>query len=137
MNASIGLCVDPAKVHEVWPHVAADIRNAMDRGGMGSFDDVERDVLNANGLLWIAWNAPQIEAAAVTKIDTSNGKACEIVACGGRHSEHWLHILQQIEEFASNEGCDVVRILGRKGWQRVLKDYRVKKVVLEKKIWKH
>ena len=37
----------------------------------------------------------------------------------------WLHLLDGIEAFARAEGCDAMRIIGRKGWARVLKDYRV------------
>ena len=47
-------CVDPAQVAKIWPHVAHFIRRAMERGGMGRFDDVERDVLSANAYLWLA-----------------------------------------------------------------------------------
>ena len=37
-----------------------------------------------------------------------------------------------IEEFARAEGCSATRIMGRKGWARVLASYRTKRIVLEK-----
>ena len=46
----------------------------------------------------------------------------------------WLHLLDRHREFARAEGCDAMRIIGRKGWARVLKDYRAKRVILEKEL---
>ena len=44
----------------------------------------------------------------------------------------WLGLLGKIEEFARAEGCKSTRIMGRKGWARVLPSYQVKRIVLEK-----
>lgn len=105
----------------------------MERGDLGRFDDVERDVLNGSALLWLAWNEPKIEGAAVTQLSTTEkSKVCTIVACGGEGFRRWVHLIEQLEDYARNEGCDCTRILGRPGWQRVLKDYAAKKVILEK-----
>jgi hypothetical protein len=61
-------------------------------------------------------------------------KVCEIVACGGKEMRHWLHLIERIEQFARDEGCTATRIVGRKGWARVLKDYCARRVVLEKEL---
>jgi hypothetical protein len=44
----------------------------------------------------------------------------------------WIGLLERIEEFARAEGCEATRIIGRKGWARVLTSYRTKRIVLEK-----
>ena len=46
-------CVDPAQVASIWPRISHFIERAMERGGMGRFEDVERDVLSANAYLWL------------------------------------------------------------------------------------
>jgi hypothetical protein len=60
-------------------------------------------------------------------------KVCCVVACGGEGLD-WPLLIKPLEQFAKHEGCSAVRIMGREGWQRVLKDYRRRRVVLEKEI---
>ncbi len=136
MSASAkAICVDPKKVDLIWPEVSYWIKRAMERGDLGTFDRVEDDVLNGHALLWLALVWPDIEGVAVTQIGrTEKSKVCTIIACGGRHMSRWLSAIAPIEQYAREQGCDVVRILGRKGWLRALKDYRAPKVVLEKKL---
>lgn len=126
-------CVDPALVSQIWPHVSHLIRRAMERADLGLFTPVERDVLAGHALLWIATDGTHIEAAAVTQLErTETRKLCTIVACGGSAMRDWLHLIGQIEEFARAESCDATRIIGRKGWTRMLTEYRATRVILEK-----
>lgn len=102
----------------------------------------------------------RIDAAAVTELHrTEWRKVCVIVACGapsgclrGSRLSHpsswaavsraadsraadmrrWIGLIEKIEEFARAEGCSATRIMGRKGWARVLASYRTKRIVLEK-----
>lgn len=127
------VCVDPKEVYKIWPEVKSLIAAAMKRGGMGSFEDVEQTTLSGRGLLWIAWCRGRIEAAATTELQIVNDKLlCALTACGGRNRDEWLWMLTEIESFAKNEGCSAIRICGRRGWERVLQDYRVRRIVLEK-----
>ncbi len=97
----------------------------------------------------------RVQAAAVTELHrTEWRKVCVIVACGapsgclrasGRlrpfsrpaasraaDMRRWIGLIEKIEEFARAEGCSATRIMGRKGWARVLASYRTKRIVLEK-----
>src|ERR1700704_6306265 len=101
------ICIDPARVHEFWPHVSPLIAAAMTRGGITDLADVEGAVHAARALVWIAigpedkrvetpvfpaWccerpdgNGLAIKAAAVTQLSSVDGdRFCTIVACGGR-----------------------------------------------------
>ena len=129
------VCVPPDCVHLVWPRVAGLIEVAMRRGDLSSFAAVAAAVSAGRAQLWVACKNAEIAAAAVTELHrTEWRKVCCIVACGGRERERWLALLGPIEDFARAEGCDAMRIMGRKGWARVLPDYKVKRVVLEKEI---
>lgn len=129
------VCVDPAQVHIIWPEVSHWIKRAMQRGDLGRFDDVEDHVLNGRMLLWLVWDKPKILAAVVTQLATTEcTKACVIVACGGEKSGVWLHLISKIENYARAEGCAAVRIIGRSGWARVLPEFRVVHIVLEKRL---
>jgi hypothetical protein len=128
------ICVDPIRVPEFWPYVRPLIVRAMQRGG-GAFWPVESAVLQGRALLWLAWNGERIEAAAVTELQQSEWrKVCEIVACGGAVLARWIDLIDGIEQYARAEGATAVRIVGRDGWERVLRNYRRKRVVLEKEL---
>jgi hypothetical protein len=154
------LCVPPDLVGRIWPCVSGLIRAAMQRGDLSSFAAVEARVLSGNALLWLAiahhagveerpsprameeferpgdkGTRPEVSAAAVTELhQTEWRKVCVIVACGGADMSRWLDLIGPIEEFARAEKCSAVRIMGRKGWARVLPAYRSKRVVLEKEL---
>ena len=118
----------------IWTKVKGWIKAAMERGDLGKFDCVEHDVLSGQSLLWVSFSG-QIEMAAVTQVSlTEKSKVCTIIATGGQGLESCVSGIKQIEQYAKAEGCDAVRIFGRKGWQRVLKDYRAPKVLLEKRL---
>lgn len=103
------------------------IRAAIERTGLSDFADVEKQVLAGDQLLWLAIS-DHIEAAATTHL--SRG-VCTLVACSGHQMERWMPLLARIESYAKAEGCKM-RIYGRVGWQRVLKNYRVEHVILER-----
>ena len=100
---------------------------------MGRFDDLQNDILNGDALLWLVWSRPIIEAAVVTQIIlTERSRVCMIQACGGSMVLRRLDLLNRIEDYAMQQGCHCVRILGRRGWARVLPDYHETKIVLER-----
>ena len=130
---------------------------AMKRGDLGSFRPVEDNVLRGDALLWLAiareehqgvdarlrglcrerpdGDGKRIAAAAVTALhETEWRKVCVVVACGARPREGrgWLALLDGIENYARKAGCSAVRIMGRKGWARVLTSYRAKRIILER-----
>ncbi|UQD85544.1 hypothetical protein [Bradyrhizobium phage ppBeUSDA76-2] len=122
------MCVDPARVHEFWPFASGLIKTAIERTGLSAFEDIEKQVLAGEQLLWLAWSE-QIEAAATTHL--SRG-VCTLTACSGHQRERWLPLFATIEKYAKDEGCSTLRLYGRKGWERVLDGYRVEHVILEK-----
>ena len=76
-----------------------------------------------------------LKAAVVTEVAESiAGRILCIVACGGRDRAEWLPLLKLIEDYGGEKGCARVRIYGRKGWARVLRDYAVTRLILEKEL---
>ena len=128
------LCVDPARVAGIWPLVSSLIRAALENS-LTDFAIIEREVLDGRMLLWLACDGANIRAAAVTQLSQSNGKRfCTIVACGGRGFRRWKHLIAKLEQFARDEGCNSIVIIGRRGWQREYADYKLKRVTLEKEL---
>jgi hypothetical protein len=135
------ICIDPARVADFWPHVAPLIRAAMVRGRITDFTEVARAVFAGDALVWIAWDndAGAIRAAAVTQLSAVDGtRFCTVVACGAPGSSgdrsDWLPLLAGLERYARQENCKAIRIFGRRGWERVLPDYKPARVLLEKEL---
>lgn len=130
------VCVDPARVPEIWPHVGRLIEAAVVRGAISQFAEIERDILEGRMLLWVAWDGTKIVAAAVTQLSAApdGRKTGTIVACGadGRALGKFIHLHARLEQFFREEGCARVSILGRPGWKWFLPDYRIKAVIMEK-----
>jgi hypothetical protein len=135
MHSSVDLvCVDPARVREVWPYARQFIAAAIQRTELSSVNDIEQAILNGKQL-WLAWNGKVIEAAAATELAKVGAKLiCTLTACGGNHRERWVHLFKKIEQYAKDEGASAMRIYGRRGWERVLDGYRVEHVILEKRL---
>jgi hypothetical protein len=128
-------CVDPAQVAQIWPYVSLMLERAMDRGGMGSFDAVERDVLSNNAYLWLAVDAGKMLASAVTKVtQEKDHRLCTLIACSGHDYERWGGLIEKLEKYAQAEGCKRIEICGRPGWVKRLPSYRTVKVVLRKEL---
>jgi hypothetical protein len=122
-------------VHQVWPHVEAMLERAMQRGGVSDFEELEQRVWRGQALLWIVWDGEKIPAAVVTAISIANGrKLCIIVACGGAERARWLHLIDEIESYARDEGCAAMVIVGRRGWERLLPQWRRRAVILERSL---
>lgn len=107
----------------------------MERGDLGKFEIIEADVKSQHAILWVAYVNGALASAAVTQIhDTECSKVCNLRACGGSGVNNWIQLLELIETYARNHGCDLVRFMGRKGWSRLLKHYRTDKVIMERRL---
>ena len=121
--------IDQKDIAAIWPHAEGLLAKAFKRTDLESIDQTRDDVLNGRALLWITWNG-RIEAALVTKIiKPHTTKICMLIACGGVGD--WPILIETIKQYARNEGCAVVRLYGRRGWQRVLKDFKPMHVILD------
>lgn len=128
------VCVDPSRVYELWPTIAPLVRKAIAKANISAFADIESDILQGCSLVWLAWS-DRIEAVATTALyQADNGKVCVVTACSGSDMARWIPLLDKIEQYAKDEGCQRTRIFGRKGWLRVLNGYRTKFVMMEKEL---
>ena len=130
----MSLCVDPAKVAEIWPHVSHYIKAACEYGD-DTFETTQADVLAGNALLWLAYEGTKVLAAAASKVWKSpKYKICSVLAVGGHDLSEWKDCLMAIEQYAKLEGCEFIRLSGREGWKRIFTDYEQPWIVLEKRL---
>lgn len=126
------VCIPPSEVHQVWPRARELIRAAIEKTDLSEFEDIENGVLSGDQLLWFAVS-DHIEAAATTHLIKARGAPVLVItACSGRDLERWNMLLAGIEKYARDENASCIRIYGRKGWERVLTDFRVAHVIMEK-----
>jgi hypothetical protein len=126
-------CIPRQLAREIWPMVKEQLFAAVTRTDLSHTIDIERDVLDGDGVLWLACDGQTIEAAAVTLLArTDRHLVCLITALGGSNMAKWLPLLSEIEGWARAEGAALVRFMGRPGWGRILENYRVSNVVLER-----
>lgn len=130
------LAVDPALVGRVWLDVAPMLAPAFNRGiGDLTLDAVKTALVSGAMLLWVAWSEGRIIAAVATElVRTPRHKLCVIACCGGEAISRWLHFIGLIEAYAKAEQCDVVRVMGRRGWERMLPGYAQPWIVLDKNL---
>jgi hypothetical protein len=118
------LCVDPARVAEMWPHVEGLIGKATRHGDYDT-DVIRRDLLSGLSLLWISWDEAKhriVACATTTLIKTRRGLVCLLTACAGENILEWYDKgMAIIEAYAKAEGCIAVRVNGRLGWRRWLR----------------
>lgn len=127
------VCVPPDRVAELWPHVEPYLRRATARARSHDIAALRRKLDEGQALLWLVWDGERIAATVATSISVVNGrKQCVIVACAGEYLDAWFPHFERLEQYARDEGCDTVVVIGRLGWQRKLKDYRPVAVTLEK-----
>src|SRR6187551_448615 len=123
------ICVDPQMVGRVWFRVRGLIAAALIRGnGDTTIEEIEKDLASGLMLLWLGVDGIEIISACITQLTDG---VCTLVAYGGRREDH---LMQTIEDYARDEGCKKVRVLGRKGWARVLKDYSQPYIILEREL---
>ena len=129
---SIVTGIQSKDVPRIWPSVARFIA-----AGLGEGETLENtfDRLNKRQCqLWTAKDNEKIIAAAVTEIVTLEGrKICNVLSIGGSGLDEWIDNLGFIEAWAISNKCVAMRHANcRPGWRRILKDYQVKFLVLEK-----
>ena len=128
------LCVPPRFVVPTLKHVGHFIDQAF-ASGMGDDDaaSVRADLVSGSAVLWVVWSGAEFIAAAVTKIIATPAKRlCVISCCGGTELHRWRHFIADLEDYARQEGCDAMRIMGRRGWKAIFRDYREPWACLEK-----
>ena len=66
--------------------------------------------------------ADEIIASAITQItDYPQKRVLTIVLLGGGRMNEWLPLLNQLEKWGIDEGCEQIELYGRPGWEKVLK----------------
>ena len=107
-------CYSHDQIDHVWHIYKPLIQKALDRGSNYTIDDIYKGLKSKNMQLW-AWSD---EAALVTTIQNRDDKRwCLLLALGGENMHVWKIYLPWVEDWAKKNGCEELRIYGRRGWK--------------------
>jgi hypothetical protein len=123
-------------VDEVWDDVRPWIAEAC-KSSRGKFDenDIRLGLLERDDQLWI-WNTPTAFAVCVTRLSNyPKQRVCNLRIVTGRNRDEWYRTgLATIEAWARDNGCAAMELCARPGWSRLLSDYDMTHVYLEKRL---
>ncbi len=124
-----------------WPQVKGLIEEAVSRSkGEVSADDVLRLLMEEKFQLWLVASVEpwHLYAAAITEVvDYPRFAAIRVVALAGEDMERWKELLDaRLQVFARLHGAKYLEAVGRKGFERKLKDlgYEAAYVVYYKEV---
>lgn len=128
----------PAEIDDFWPYVEAQVARACEFSyGRFSADNIYEFALQGIVTIWAVVN-PQSEVRAVVvtqQTEYPTGlRALEVMLVGGENRHDWLHFESKLEEHARREGCHVMQMYGRRGWERDLKHWRVASTLMERRL---
>ena len=101
-----------------------------------TMEDMLAKLFRSEAQLWIVMKDDGVVAAMVTElVNVDHRLVCNIWALAGTGVNNWLAYLPFFEAWAMTKECKAITISrARPGWTRILKDYRVKTVSLEKEL---
>ena len=129
-NCRVAL-IFPEDIDVVWPHVKDHIaRSAARAEGELTPDDFFAFLVDGQMHLWVAIENKNIIAAMVTQVIVyPRKKVLRIVAIGGEGMERWWQFFPTLEDFAMSLDCTSLEAWGRKGWTKILKDWKSSYIV--------
>ena len=116
----------PDDVAYVWEDVAPMLAQASahSEGELDS-DDFLNSLAEGDMQLWVAYEEQDINAAMVTQfIQYPQKKILRIISLAGEDFEKIRDFQDMLEAFAVKWGCAAIEMWGRKGWKKLLPDWK-------------
>lgn len=136
MNQPMSILIPPDRLPQVrpvlWPLL--ERAEAID-GGRCTAEQIFDAISDAQSQLWLVLAGGAVLGCCITAIrNYPNLRACDVELCAGENVADWLHLLTtDVEPWAVQHNCAVMEIhAARPGWQKLLPDYKLRRVELEK-----
>jgi hypothetical protein len=118
--------ISPDDIPYIWEKVLPHIE-AMQPHSEGELlpADFYEFLTKAEMQLWAAVEEKEVLASMVTQIiPYPRKRVLRIISIGGEDMDKWIGFIPLIEAWALSVGCTSLECWGRKGWLKVLKDWR-------------
>lgn len=126
--------IEAHDIDRVWPAVAHDIEESA-KTSRGKFvaEDIYNELKGKTCQLWV-WESATARGVFITQIHNyKRNRVCWIRIATGHNYQEWIaEVMQTIEAWAKENGCEAMELLARPGWTKILKDYEMTHIYLEK-----
>lgn len=122
-------------VETIWDSVKKLITKTND--DVLNDNDIKGYLLNGDYTLWVAIDeqTKKVVAAMTTEFAYyPRDKVCRVVTLAGERMREWIGNLDMVEDWAKKQGCNYLDMYGRRGWIKVLPDWKEDSVLLRKKL---
>ncbi len=113
-----------------WERLSPLIQQALDRdGNTHSLEDLKKLVLSGKAQFWPTKNSVGISEI----LSTPKCRTLSVWLAAGKMDEV-LELAEAAAKFGKSQGCQKMRVSGRKGWERVMRyiGYSFKNITLER-----
>ena len=126
--------IKPEDVSGIWVDVCPILSRAVLRENDITPEFILDCLINKKMQLWLGHEDYKIVYAGITQIVNyqTGRKSAQITYLAGERMDEWTDHIKVIEDWALYIGCDRLEIIGRKGFAKMHKDYRVKHITLTK-----
>jgi len=124
-NFDIGL-VSIEDIPYIWDQIESHLERAVPHSeGELEPDDFMSALADGEMQLWVALQEDIIVASMITQIASYPRKrVLKIITIAGEDMHKWIDNLYMVEDWALEHGCTSLECWGRKGWLKVLKDWK-------------
>ena len=131
-----GFFVPPDQVASIWAYVLPHIEAAVEHSeGELLPEDVFTNLCMGDMQLWVVVKDTKIQATVITQIiDYPRKNILRVLCLGGRGLKQWYHLFYQIEDFAKSNNCSAIEAWARKGFEKMLPDWKSSYQVLTKEL---
>jgi hypothetical protein len=129
--------VQPRDLESCWDRIRPHLERFEKETSRTDAETLKRQIKSKDRQLWGVGTETEITGVVVTEIyETARGLVCWIWAAAGTESKshEMTRVYQHIENWARDLGCRTIGINGRKGWLRVLPNFKLTAYVMEKEL---
>lgn len=109
------------------------INKALTQAPEVTFKWVNDNIMKGNSQLWLATHDKELVGIVVTNgVFYPTTSRLLIHLLGGVDIHNWVGTISEIEAWAKQQGLDGIEIQGRRGWLKLLPDYKCNRVLLTK-----
>ena len=128
--------LQPEDVAYIWEDVAPMLaRVTSHTEGELEPDDFIEPLTHGEMQLWIAIEDKEIIAALITQvIPYPQKKVLRLISLAGEDFSKFKDFISMVESFAIRSECSSLEMWGRKGWKKLLPDWRDSYIVFTKDI---
>ena len=125
-------CVGSDEIDKYWSDFERHLER-FERLGHINVEETRSDLRSARKQLWGYQTSDGVLGVCITRVA---GETCEVCgAVGSASKSQILEVYAAIEAWAREIGCTRMKVMGRRGWLRVLEGFIQTGIIAEKELY--